>query len=156
MRSATLSLAAILLFTGITGFSAFFPGEAPAEIRRPGITLFGTPEVEMKERPDAYEIEIPINQPEDGENIQARIEPKLIIVSGKYVIGSQAGFMGTMSFHRTFRPEREVLPETQKRAVKDGKLIISVDKKYPGPVENTQPLPPDLEQELKKAKPLFI
>ena len=134
--------------------------------------------VSVQETDKAYELRVPVQNPEDAQNVSVQVDPHRIQISGKITYRSPDGHQtGSSSFMQMFPTTSEVLPEKVTRAVQgkgaDQTLLVTIPKKYPGkapePVQpqddSLQPAPsgtpapqvsPDVIRQLRQSNPRFI
>lgn len=100
--------------------------------------------VEVKETPQAYELRIPLADPENESSIKLNVDPHRIEVAGQ--TGSKSGGAQiTSSFMQSFSTSSEVLPDKiSRKTEKKGdntELVITIPKKTPGQLTEPTPKP---------------
>lgn len=96
------------------------------------MTSMGQPSIQVAETNSAYEIRIPIQQPDDARDVQVNVSPHHIEISGQVRYGQQdAAFQGSSSFLKGFNTSSEVLPNKVQRQIKKNLLLVTIPKKTP-------------------------
>jgi hypothetical protein len=93
--------------------------------------VFQVPSVQIVEQANSYQIRVPVQRPEDVQNINLQLEPHQIGVSGEYDLKTSDGkhSLGTSSFSKSVSTDQELDPSHVKRAVEGKTLVITIAKK---------------------------
>jgi HSP20 family molecular chaperone IbpA len=130
------------------------------------------PQVSMTETTDAYQVKIPLSQPEDEKNVQVKVDPHNVRLSGQFTLRSpdHKSVIGSTSFMKSFSPAMEVNPNGVRRLLEKNDLLVIIPKRYPGktpinPIQpggqspstpSQKPLPPDVYDQLKNRPKTII
>jgi len=96
------------------------------------VATMGQPSIQVVETNTAYEIRIPVQQPQDANDVQVNVSPHRIEIAGQIHYGEkEASFQGSSSFMKGFNTSSEVLPNKVQRQVKKNLLLVTVPKKTP-------------------------
>lgn len=129
----------------------------------------------MNETEKAYELRLPIDNPDDARNVSVEVSPHRVQVSGKRIFRTPDGQQtGSSTFMQMFTTSAEVLPDKVTRIIentdKGKQLVVTIPKKVPGQKPSTVETPitpetqdapegelsPEVIKKLREMKPRFI